>query len=263
MTPILRPPCALTAPEAKPAAATAASSQTFDPIMNVFPLTSEGVTDGELEAFNLVAKKSIRCGVFVQRRGIAEAQQPERSQPLDADADGLLQIIIVEAVIDRVAQLVEEVDATRREHVANVEEQAHSRGSGDFRGRRDDQLELIGEQQVAAVRIAEIVARPEITFLEAAYRAWSARVAVAERRYRGRIAVAVAVRELVMETEHPPSEQRNVLGKIDARDPVLDVAAGNRSVDAGREAHAGRRKQRGVARVVIPRRDHVEALDLR
>ena len=74
MTPILRLPCALTAPDAKPATATAATSQTFDPIMNFFPRTLEGVADGELKPFHLVAKKPIRCGILVQRHGIAESQ---------------------------------------------------------------------------------------------------------------------------------------------------------------------------------------------
>ena len=46
---------------------------------------------------DLVAKEPIRCGIFVQRHCVAEPQQPKRSQPLDAEAHGFLQLIIVES----------------------------------------------------------------------------------------------------------------------------------------------------------------------
>ena len=108
-----------------------------------------------------------------------------------------------------------------------------------------------------------MISRPEVAFLEPAHGAGAAGVAVAERRQRRGLAERVAVRQLGIDSETPFARQHDILCKIDAGDVVLDLAARNRRVQAHRHAGAGRRKQRSVARVVLPSGDEIQALDLR
>src|SRR5690349_7007403 len=181
MTPIFSAACALATPENITATARTAAGKNFEPIIfNPSPL--EGVTDGELEALHLVAEIPIRWGVCVQRRCVAEAQQAKRRQPLHAEPYGFLQPIILETVVDRVAELVIKIHAAAREDAADVVEQRDTGRPRDLSRRGNDELDLVGHDHVAAVRIAETVARAEVALLEAAHRARAATETIAERR---------------------------------------------------------------------------------
>src|SRR5262249_56106410 len=96
-------------------------------------------------------------------------------------------------------EVVKKGRATWREQAAHVGEERDGGGAGDFGWRRNDQLELVRDDHVPAVRIAQTVARAEIAFLVAADRAGAATESIAERRQRGRGAGPVAVRELAVD----------------------------------------------------------------
>src|SRR5690606_4874921 len=76
----------------------------------IYPQMLERVSDIELEGFDLVAEEAVRLLVFVERDGVAEAQEPHRGQPFDGDTGGFFQLVIVETPIDSVAQPVVELD---------------------------------------------------------------------------------------------------------------------------------------------------------
>src|SRR5215208_1447653 len=69
---------------------------------------SEGTADRELEAFENVAVLAPGLAAIADRQGVAEAEQAERREPLHADADRRAQLVQGEAVVRRLAGLVEE-----------------------------------------------------------------------------------------------------------------------------------------------------------
>src|SRR5690606_28900894 len=191
-------------------------------------------------------------------------QQAHRREPLYRETHRFFQPIIVELVVDRVAEAVAEIHPAGREDVADVEEEPHPRGIPELLRRRHDQLELVREQQVAAVRTTEVVARPEIALLVAAHRPRSAGVTVAERRQSRRLAERIAVRELAIDLEDPSPPERHELREIEGSGVILDLAARNRGVEPRSNALPRGRENRSVARIVGPaggdlERTHVRA----
>ena len=162
---------------------------------------SEGAADRELEALQVVAELAPGVAAIADREGIAEAEQAERREPLHADADRDAQLLQLEAGVGGKAGLVEELRVAEVEGLAEVEEHAAAHAARELRRHRHDRFELSAQRAVAAVRIAERVARAKREIAEAADRVGAADEEVPIRRQPGRVAERRAIAEVGVEAE--------------------------------------------------------------
>src|SRR5262245_40057154 len=148
-------------------------------------ILSERLTDRELEAFELIPVSVRRVPPFVvEGECIAEPEDAEGREPLDGDTDRLLQLIITESVVHRLAIRIGQHPAAKgslegdvliREDVAHVEEQAEPGAVAPLFRDRQQQLGLRDRLDVAAVRPAETILWTQSGLAEAAHRVGAAR----------------------------------------------------------------------------------------
>src|SRR5262245_45394262 len=103
---------------------------------------SERPADGELEALELVAIVELRRFLVSQGKGIAEPEQPERSEPLHGDSGRSAQLPHIERVVRGEAHFVGELRAAHVEGLPEIDERADTRALLELLRQGQDRLEL-------------------------------------------------------------------------------------------------------------------------
>src|SRR5262245_38307270 len=216
-TPILMACASAPAAAARERVAASANVAMFRVMCLILPRCSECGSDRELEALDLVRVANQVTLIVVQRYAVAEPEHAERREPLDGQARGLLQLIVIEVVVHRRAAVAaHELDpGALREDVADVEEGADPRARAPFLRHREQELGPPDHLQVAAVGVAESVLRPEAALGEAAHGVRSAREELPVRRQRGGVvAERVAVGDVRADGNRPLLPDREELQVI-------------------------------------------------
>src|SRR5690606_13308961 len=128
---------------------------------------------------------------------------------------------------------------------------------------RRHQLDSCTDEQVAAVRIAETVARAERVLAVAAHRLRTAREPVQIRRHRRRVAVCRAVAEPGGRPQDPARAERPERREPIVDERIFDVAAGQRRREAELVLDARVREYGAVARVVAISQQEVDLVEIR